>query len=98
MHELIYMKAEFEPWWMFEEWKEKVISGKRFDDAEKAGAYYRQMIEGFKKKYPQWEFRGKAFSAFWREGEIEYCESCDDDMQMYHGILWLENGEPIKSF
>ena len=98
MHELIYMKAEFEPWWMFEEWEEKVISRQQFAHAEEANVYYQQMAEDFEGKYPRAEFRGKAFAAFWREGEIEYCESCDDDMQMYHGILWLENGKPIKSF
>lgn len=98
MHEVIYMKAEFEPWWMFEEWEEKVVSRKTFVRKTEAEAYRHQLMEQLKRKYPQSEIREEAFAAFWREGEIEYCESCDDDMQMYHGILWLENGSPIKSF
>lgn len=98
MHEVIYMKAEFEPWWMFEEWEEKIVSSKIFVCKIEAQKYWDQLVEQLKGMYPQSEIRDEAFAAFWREGEIEYCESCDDDMQMYHGILWLENGSPKKSF
>lgn len=98
MHEVVYMKAEFEPWWMFEEWEEKVLSRKTFSSKVEARNYWDGLMEELKRKYPLSEIREPAFAAFWREGEIEYCESCDDDMQMYYGLLWLENGSPIKSF
>lgn len=98
MHEVIYMKAEFEPWWMFEEWEEKVISRKSFIHKSEALACYQQLAGELANTYPHSEFRGKAFAAFWQEGEKEYCESCDEVMQMYYGILWLDDGSPIKSF
>ncbi len=32
MFEVIYMKADYEPWWMFEEWEETIRSRHSFDD------------------------------------------------------------------
>ena len=34
--------------------------------------------------------REKHFScAFWDENECEYCESCEDCLQIYYGVLIL---------
>lgn len=64
MHEVIYMKAEFEPWWMFEEWEEKVVFRKTFARKIEALTYRNQLVEQLKGKYPQSEIREEAFAAF----------------------------------
>lgn len=32
-------------------------------------------------------------AAFWCDEEKCFCEECDDDLQVYHGLLVLKDGE-----
>lgn len=97
MHEIIYLRADFEPWWMLEGWEQEVISREIFDTAQQAAGY----LEGLKQKlaaqYPESKSKAPAFYAYWKEGETEYCEDCGEDLQIYHGLVWLQNGTPVES-
>ncbi len=34
MFKIIYMKADYEPWWQFEGWEEHIVSTETFDTEE----------------------------------------------------------------
>ena len=34
------------------------------------------------------------FFAFWSEDEINFCEGCDEDLQLYHGVILMKDGKP----
>lgn len=94
MFEVIYMKAEYEPWWMFEGWEETICSRRSFDDAKTAKTYFETVLTGFRKKYECEAMKKNCFYAFWSEDEKQFCEGCDEDLQLYHGVILMKDGKP----
>ncbi|MBT2571440.1 DUF1033 family protein [Planococcus sp. ISL-110] len=98
MHEIVYIRADYEPWWMFDGWEEKVISRQKFESAEKAQHYLEELERDFSRRFSGREKRDPAFTAYWNEEEMEYCDKCEEDLQIFHGLIWLSNGKPKISF
>lgn len=89
MYEVIYMKADYEPWWMFEGWEEKVQLRHTFNNAEDANECFRRLLQEFRGKYEHEAVKKEFFYAFWTGKEKVFCEGCDEDLQVYHGIMLL---------
>lgn len=89
------MKADFEPWWMFEGWEETILSRQLFDKKSEAEKYLETMVLSFRKDYQHEKEKNQYLYAFWSNEEQCFCESCDDDLQIFHGILMLFDGKPI---
>lgn len=92
MYEVIYMKAEFEPWWMFEGWEENILRRKKFDNKIDATHYLDECLLDFRTKYKHEQEKKQCF-AFWSDDERSFCEACDDDLQIYHGLFILFDGK-----
>ncbi|MGB6407058.1 MAG: DUF1033 family protein [Planococcus donghaensis] len=98
MHEIIYMRTDYEPWWMFEGWEEKVVSRHKFNSTENAQSYLENLKNDFSLRFANQKQKNAAFSCYWNEEETEYCENCEEDLQIFHGLIWLVNGQPNISF
>lgn len=98
MHDIIYMRADFEPWWMFEGWEDNIVSQQQFASAENARDYLEELKKDFSQRFAGYEQRDVAFASYWNEEEVEYCDSCEEDLQIFHGLIWLFNGNPQISF
>ncbi|WP_019415483.1 DUF1033 family protein [Paenisporosarcina sp. TG20] len=96
MNEIIYMKAGYEPWWMFPGWEKTIIEKHVFSSDMEALAHLELLLTKFRKAFPNEENQKGTCWAFWSEEEQEFCEACDDDLQTYHGIMWLKNGKPTQ--
>lgn len=92
LHEIIYMKSFEEPWWMLEGWEKDIVSRSEFNDPQIAKARFDELANSLSKKYKQQKRKGESI-AFWNEGDIAYCEDCEEELQVYHGILWLKKDE-----
>ena len=92
--EIVYMKADYEPWWMFEDWEKMIQSRKSFATVEDAHDYLRELKQELGKKYTHYEERKECFFAYWSDSERIFCKGCDDDLQIFHGIITLANGKP----
>ena len=97
MHEIVYTRADYEPWWMFEDWKETIVSQQQFTSSEEAQRYLEELRRDFSLRFSHHEKRDSAFDAYWNEEEMEYCEKCEEDLQIFHSLIWLRNGVPKKS-
>ena len=95
MYEVIYMKADYEPWWMFEGWEEMVRLRKDFEEKQEAIAFALHIMEKMRESFSHEKARKESFVAFWNPGERTYCDGCDDDMQLYHGVFLTYDGTPI---
>ncbi|QDY46647.1 DUF1033 family protein [Planococcus glaciei] len=42
--------------------------------------------------------KGREPLHFWNEGDLAFCEECEENLQIYHGLLWTHNKKPINSF
>jgi hypothetical protein len=40
------------------------------------------------------KIKNTSMAAFWREGDTAYCEPCEEELQVYYGLLIFCNGEP----
>lgn len=87
MYKIIYMKADFEPWWQFEGWESTIISIKAFDSEHQFELALQEILTEFRLAYGSEQSKDGKFFAFWNEDECEYCEACDEDAQWYHGII-----------
>ena len=87
MYKIIYMKADYEPWWLFEGWEEHIISIEEFDNEQQFYDALNETLQNFRQTYANEQCKNDRFYAFWSEEECEYCEACDDDSQIYHGII-----------
>jgi len=98
VYEVIYMKADYEPWWLFEGWEESVISRESFEAEEEAKQSLARILTDFRAKYNNEATKSGAFWAFWSEDEKEYCIPCDDILQIFHGVIFLKDGQPVENF
>ncbi|MBD8014179.1 DUF1033 family protein [Microbacterium sp. APC 3898] len=98
MHEIVYTRADYEPWWMFDDWKEKIVSLQQFSSDEEAQRYLEEQKQAFSLQFANHEKRDLAFDAYWNEEEMEYCEKCEEDLQIFHSLIWLVDGVPKISF
>lgn len=89
MYKIIYMKADYEPWWQFEGWEAFIVSEQVFETAEQFQTTFQTTLQKFREKYENEACKNDRFYAFWSEDECEYCEACDDEAQVYHGIIVL---------
>lgn len=87
MYKIIYMVADFEPWWLFEGWESSIISIEEYQSEVELHNALETKLNDFRKKYQHEASKEKRFFAFWNEDEVEFCEACDDDSQIYHGII-----------
>lgn len=87
MYKLIYMKADYEPWWQFEGWESNIVSEKLFETEEELEEALEEMLTSFRKTFEHEESKEGKYFAFWSEDEKTYCEACDDELQIFHGII-----------
>lgn len=92
MFEIIYMKADYEPWWTFEGWEEHIVEKVLFEQENEARDYLNQKLEEFRSNFPLEKEKDDKYWAFWSIKEQCFCDSCDEDLQIYHGIIWNEVG------
>ncbi|NLY78354.1 MAG: DUF1033 family protein [Lysinibacillus sp.] len=87
MFKIIYMKADFEPWWKLEGWEENIISEKNYNTKEELEKGLTELLNEFRNKFQYEECREGKYFAFWSEDEQYYCEACDEEAQIFHGII-----------
>lgn len=95
MYEIIYMKADYEPWWMFEGWEETIRRRHAFSNSLEAKQYLEELVTELRSAHDFEIQRKDSFYAFWSKQEQVYCEGCDDDMQLFHGIIVMKDGRPF---
>lgn len=84
---LIYMKADYEPWWQFEGWEAFIEEELVFESEHALDEALAKKLMDFRATYEHEQQKESQFFAFWSDNECEYCEACDDDAQIFHGLI-----------
>lgn len=87
MYKIIYMKADYEPWWQFEGWESTIVTEYHFQTEQAFQQGLKDILTEFRSKYNHEKCKEGKYYAFWSEDETYYCEACDDESQIYHGII-----------
>ncbi|STY43161.1 Uncharacterized protein conserved in bacteria [Listeria grayi] len=91
--QVLVTEADYEPWWFFEEWEETITETYEFQDKNEALEKYHAIASDWRVKYPEYAVKKDILLAAWNPEEVVYCEDCEDDIQNYHGLLLLADGE-----
>lgn len=92
LHEIFYIRSFDEPWWMLEGWQENIVSRKSFSNAGQAQKYFDREVQALSLRFTEQKRQGRSI-AFWNPGDLAYCSNCEEDLQVYHGLLWLVNNK-----
>jgi hypothetical protein len=92
---VIITKSNVEPWWFFENWEEDIEKQWTFSKKEEATEKFIDELKMLREQYPSIKEKNLTTVAFWNPEEIEFCETCDDDLQIYHGLILMKNGKPL---
>jgi len=80
------MKADYEPWYLFEGWSSQIIDSWSFPSESEAHAFLLHKVEEFTNTY-SFSREKKGYFAFWDGKEVCYCEDCEENLQLYHGLF-----------
>lgn len=93
MYEVVIIKADYEGWWLFDGWQEDIIKRYKATDLDNLLDTYNTIIDEMKHKYNS-HITGKYnIIAFFNACDLEYCEDCEEDMQIYYTPLMTKNNE-----
>ncbi|MGM0845275.1 MAG: DUF1033 family protein [Bacillota bacterium] len=93
---IVRISGEAEPWWFFSDWKKDIKEEIHHTDEKEAFEQFISLVEEFTHKYQHTKHK-KNTAAFWNDGDKVFCEACDDDLQLYHGLILMENDQ-LKEF
>ena len=96
MYQIFFTEGEYEPWWFFEDWQSLIIKKIDYPDLNDAKIAYREFTQELANQYPYQKEKEPYLAAYWCEEEMVYCESCDDDIQLFHGVMLLRDEKVLE--
>ncbi|MCC5800640.1 DUF1033 family protein [Rossellomorea vietnamensis] len=93
---VITTKSDAEPWWFFEGWEKDITRDWTFDCREEAVETFLTELKRFSERYPKAKTKKFHSIAFWDPEEVYFCEACDDNLQVYYGLVIFENDQPME--
>ncbi|RBP08127.1 DUF1033 family protein [Rossellomorea aquimaris] len=89
-------KSDAEPWWFFEGWKKDIVQEWTFNNRDEATERFLEEMRRLSKSYRKSKSKRLHSIAFWNPGEEFFCEACDDDLQVYYGLIIFEGDQPME--
>ncbi|GAA3726214.1 regulatory protein MsaA [Salinicoccus jeotgali] len=96
MYEIVILKADYEGWWLFEGWQEEIVDRYTYDTEEEMVNGYTDIILGMKKRFNLYKIGKYDMHAFFNGCELEYCEDCDEDLQIFYTPIMTKDNEVVK--
>lgn len=95
VYQVIVTYSENEPWWFFEEWQEDIVEEKSFETFCSAKKHYDDLFEQLKITYEENRVKPPLLAAFWNDGELIYCDDCDEELQAYKGLMLVKDYQKL---
>lgn len=96
MYQVISIYGENEPWWFFEDWELDIVDEEVFETLEEAKECYLKKFTHYHREYSMIRDKEDYLVAFWNEGELRYCDDCDEDLQLYKGLMLLKDCKKLS--
>jgi hypothetical protein len=93
---VITTKSDAEPWWFLEGWEKDILRDWTLDSRNEAVATFLTELRRLGESYPKSKTKKFHSVAFWDPEEVDFCEACDDDLQVYYGLVIFENDKPME--
>lgn len=96
MYEVVILKADYEGWWLFEGWQEGIVDQYTYDTEEEMNEGYTNILLYMKKRFNSYKIGKHDMHAFFNGCDLEYCEDCDEDLQIFYTPIMVKDNEVIK--
>ena len=96
MFSINIIKCDYEGWWLFEDWRDNIIAVYEFTTEEDMLGFYRQLVMQMKDHFGCYNIGKFQMITFFNTCDREYCEDCDEDLQMYISPIMVRNMEEIR--
>ena len=96
MFSINIIKCDYEGWWLFEDWRDNIIAVYEFTTEEDMLGFYRQLVMQMKDHFGCYNIGKFQMITFFNTCDREYCEDCDEDLQMYISPIMLKNMDEIR--
>ncbi|HCM90871.1 MULTISPECIES: DUF1033 family protein [Vagococcus] len=95
MYQVIVTYSENEPWWFFDEWQEDIQTEEAFDCFCSAKKRFDQLATEYQSEFELDKIKPPLLAAFWNDGDLIYCEDCDEELQAYKGLLLVKDYQKL---
>lgn len=93
MWELIKIRADYEGWWLFDDWPEHIVETQTFSTDAAFFEAYESTIKKAKEHYCNHLVGKHNIYAFYNNCDIQYCEDCEEDLQIFYSFIVRKNKE-----
>lgn len=95
MFKIVILRADYEGWWLFEGWQEDIIRQFSYESETAMKEAYRDLIQKMKEQFHSFKEGKYSLLAFFNSCEMENCEDCGEDLQIFYTPMMLKDGELI---
>lgn len=96
MFSINIIKCDYEGWWLFEDWRDNIIVSYAFKSEREMLEFYGRLVLQMKDHFGCYNIGKFQMITFFNTCDREYCEDCDDDLQMYVSPIMQRNMEEIR--
>ncbi|WP_020008285.1 DUF1033 family protein [Salinicoccus albus] len=93
MFHIVIIKADYEGWWLFDRWQDDITERYTFKDEDEMKFKYDELINDMKKTYHSFKKGKYEMVAFFNACDLEYCDDCGEDIQIYYTPIMLKDNE-----
>jgi len=97
MYQVIELESFVEPWWFLDGWQRDIVAEADFTYLAPAQNFYEQSQRLLTEKYESCLCQKSHLTAFWNQTDCVWCEACAEELQLYHGLILLEDWQEINS-
>ncbi|AMG60721.1 DUF1033 family protein [Staphylococcus lugdunensis] len=87
------IRADYEGWWLFSDWTDKIVKQNSFSTYTEMLDAYKALIKQSKKDYDNYVVGKFNIHAFYNNCDMNYCEDCEEDLQIFYSFIVLNNNE-----
>ncbi|MCG1770203.1 regulatory protein MsaA [Staphylococcus epidermidis] len=93
MWTVVKIRADYEGWWLFDDWPQKIVEQSEFTTYEQMMEYYINVLNHSKKRYDNYVVGKYNIHAFYNNCDLNFCEDCEEDLQIFYSFIILKNNE-----
>lgn len=87
------IRADYEGWWLFSDWPEKIVEQFKYNSYDQMIEAYKTLIHKYKKDYDNYITGKYNIYAFYNNCDMNFCEDCDEDLQIFYSLIVMNNNE-----
>lgn len=87
------IRTDYEGWWLFSDWTDHIIEEYHFSNFTDMMMKYSCMIHQCRCAFDNYRVGKYNIHAFYNSCDLNFCEDCDEDMQIFYSIIVLNNNE-----